>query len=587
MIVDGWRREERDGLVATSMRVRWSAGDVRTTIAVPPEYAGPEGDASPWVAALLLLAMTVHEDLEIDGVVSARMRRGLDRVATVFCAWDPRLRPALVTDGGAGAAPSTPAAGVIGMMSRGVDSVFSAAVERVADPLTALVHWRGLEPLHSAATADAEERECRAIADRVGLPLIVGANDLRAPLDRHTLYHDTHGSVLAGLGLALAGGAGRVVLPTGDSARSFGPIGSSPALDHFFSTEAVAIEHDFSGHGRMGKVALLATQRPDLLPHLKVCYHEDRPDNCGRCPKCVTTMCALVAAGGLEAATGFPPLDLDGVRAQRPRPLRTRHQWSEIVLALGTTGRHGELRRIMEQTLRRTAEAPPWMDPAIGFETRAHTRAVVHLQDGRPDVQPSYSAQPLPRFRMRGAGEAPGALLLRSVDLRARRHRYAAGAAPLGEPAGALGAFAAGAGVPLRLDAGGLPVHPPLRPAPSAADRAKWVLAPLAFAAVPLRSRARGVAARVRDLARPRRTPAGAETVAGGLHPEPGPGRVPLLLADHPVLPDRLLTTRAAEAADLGYGEPVVLGYLVDCAPVPPPCDVPWAHRYGLARRDW
>ena len=58
------------------------------------------------------------------------------------------------------------------------------------------------------------------------------------------------------------------------------------------------------------------------------------------------------------------------------------------------------------------------------------------------------------------------------------------------------------------------------------------------------------------------------------------------------MLGDRLLTTRRAEAADLGYSEPVVLGHLVRAAPVtgtlePPPCDVPWAHRFGLsAARD-
>ena len=123
--------------------------------------------------------------------------------------------------------------------------------------------------------------------------------------------------------------------------------------------------------------------------------------------------------------------------------------------------------------------------------------------------------------------------------------------------------------------------RPPARPAGST-----WALAPLGFAAVPARARLLGTGARLRDVVRPRRRTRGDATVAGHLRAEPGPGRVPLLLADHPVLPDRLLTTRAAEAADLGYGEPVVLGYLLATAPVPPPCDVPWAHRFGLARRE-
>ena len=377
-------------------------------------------------------------------------------------------------------------------------------------------------------------------------------------------------------------------------------------LDHFFGTEWVDVEHDFSGHGRGGKVAVLAGQRPDLLPHLKVCYHEDRPDNCGRCPKCVTTMVALAAAGGLDAATAFPPLDLGLVREQRPFSLRVRSQWAEILVTLGTTGAQGELRRAMEHALRRTVRVgprqrlriarerlagerpvldPTWTAPEPGFDSNALARTLMHLRYGRPDGRRSRRSRPQPRFRMRGAQDTTSVPLMRAVDLRARHHRYAAGDRPPGEPAGELGGLLPD-GVPLRLDARGVPVHPPLRGRPAAAQRAAWVLAPLAFAGVPLAARARGIVTRVRDLARPRPAPPGPATVAGHLHPEPGPGRVPLLLADHPVLPDRLLTTRAAEAADLGYSEPVVLGYLIDTAPAPPPCDVPWAHRYGLARRE-
>ena len=604
MILDGWRREERDGLAATSMRVRWSTGDVRTTIAAPAELAGPEGDASPWVAALWLLAMTVHEDLETDALVSARMRRALPLVNITLNGWDPRLRPATLGAAGATPVPDAAAPGVAGLMSRGVDSLFTAAVERTEHPLTTLVHWRGLEPVHGPATAAAEEDECRALADRLGLPLVVGGNDLRTALDRHTIYHDAYGGLLAGLALSLGGGVGRVVIPGSDSARSFGPTGSSPVLDGCFSSEWVEVEHDFTGAGRMAKVAALATQRPDLLPHLKVCFQEDRRDNCGRCGKCVITMCALAAAGGSERAAAFPALDLGLVRAQRPSPLHARHEWAEILLALGTTGAQGELRRAMDHALRRAARPgtarrrrdlrewlrgerpvadPAWRAPERGFNVATHARAAMLLRHGRPDARPSHSARTAPAVRMRGGAAAATATvpLLRSVDLRARHHRYAAGTAPSGEPAGELGGLVA-EGVPLRLDTRGLPVHPPLG---ARASRLTWTLAPLRFAAVPPAARVRGVAARLRDLARPR--PASGEvSLAGHLHPGPGPGRVPLLLADHPVLADRLLTTSRAEAADLGYGEPVVLGYLVAGAPVPPPCDVPWAQRYALARRE-
>ena len=586
MILDGWRR---DGL-ATAMRLRWRDGDMRVSIEVPEGFAGPEGDASPFVAALLLLALARHEDMEVDGLVSARLLRGIQRAQIIYCGWDARLRPAAVRAAGEVSAPRADA--VVSLMSRGVDSLFSAAIERVGDKLTHLIHWQGLEPAHSPATADAELRECAAIAGKVGLPLLTGRTNLRAALDPHAWYHDSNGGVLAGLAIALGGGAGRVVIPGSDSARAFGPFGSSPALDHQFSTEFMTIEHDFTGAGRLDKVTALAGQRPDLLEHLKVCYAVDGPGNCGRCGKCVLTMCALASAGALDAAIRFPSLDLATVRSLRPSPLRSRHEWAQVMLSLGTTGSQGELRRAMAFALRRAARKS-WKPPERGFDWAANTRALSLLREGRPDARASHAAlRPVPQPRLRGdapAGDVAG--LLRSVDRRARQHRYAAGVQPPGDSAGELGALLVadpGGGIPLRLDADGLPVHPPLRPPVTTARRLRWALAPLTYPASPPFARARAIGARLR--ARPSDGEARGDAVAGFLLPTAGPGTVPLLLADHPVLADRLLTTRRAEAADLGYSEPVLLGHLVGTAPVtgtlePPPCDVPWAHRFGLSRR--
>ena len=174
--------------------------------------------------------MTVHEDVETDGLVSAGC--GAASIATRdLLRLGPAAAPGDVAGAGATPAPDAPAPGVAGLMSRGLDSLFSAAVERVD------------APAHDAAAlaragARAQRRHrgrggARVPGDRrpLGLPLLVGTTDLRAALDRHTVFHDSHGGALAGLGLALAGGAGRVVLPSSDSARSFGPFGSSPALD--------------------------------------------------------------------------------------------------------------------------------------------------------------------------------------------------------------------------------------------------------------------------------------------------------------------------------------------------------------------
>jgi hypothetical protein len=69
-----------------------------------------------------------------------------------------------------------------------------------------------------------------------------------------------------------------------------------------------------------------------MLELIKVCYSDNRIDNCGRCHKCLLTMAGLRAEGALHLASQFPrELDLDAVRAQRVAGLGVRSLWVPIV----------------------------------------------------------------------------------------------------------------------------------------------------------------------------------------------------------------------------------------------------------------
>jgi hypothetical protein len=197
------------------------------------------------------------------------------------------------------------------------------------------------------------------------------------------------------------------VIPSTQAVNELAPYGSSPVLDPLFSSESVRVHHDDLSLDRAGKIAFLAAQRPDLLPLLKVCYAEDRPDNCGRCGKCLLTMCALVAADALERATGFPDrVPIDALQALRPSPLHARQHWVAVCRALGTDGVPGELRRTIERSLRRAARPgpaarvsllrdrlagrrptldPTWRPPERGFDWRNTSELLRLLTEGRPD----------------------------------------------------------------------------------------------------------------------------------------------------------------------------------------------------------
>jgi glycosyltransferase involved in cell wall biosynthesis len=217
-----------------------------------------------------------------------------------------------------------------------------------------------------------------------------------------------------------------------------------------------------------------------------------------------------------------------------------------------------------------------------------------------PVHRPPYTAPP------------PGQVLARFVDRAARSHRYgvltgSAAAAGAGELAAVLGQLMLEGGpgsIPVWVDARGHLCTDRYRPADASPDPrqlARWTLAPANWRGFGHRSgRARAVARRAADSAlqasirRPSAKSRGHEAARsrapiGYLHEHPGPERIELFAAMHPVLSDQFVTDLALEATHLGYTQVTSLGY-IDRATDDSPAGVrrvaiPWASRFGLAAR--
>jgi hypothetical protein len=428
MIIDRVANQELDTEVARSARVRWSNGSTTITIRVPAASDTVPADASAFVAATLLPAMVSGEDLDVDGEVSARLADHVDLIATAYATWDPRLRPPrLDLAGTTAAAPDRDAVGQPApatgcFFSRGVDSMYSAAMQRTIGAPTHLVYCDGVEPHHSPDTAAKEVALAHEAATHLGLPLLVVSTDVRVFTDRFYGWGSTHGSALAAIAHSLGGGLTRMIIPTTDSFASIVPYGSSPVLDPLFSTERCEIVHDDLALPRVGKVAALAEQRPDLLPLLKVCFEHDGPENCGRCGKCLLTMASLLAVGALDQATGFPDsIDLDVLRQMSVVPLQSRFHWVSVMRALGDGGANGAVRDAMAEALHRSARPPwrervrlladhafgrrasahpSWRPPDRGFDWRFNAEVVELVTRGRPD-RALDAAPELPRTTRR------------------------------------------------------------------------------------------------------------------------------------------------------------------------------------------
>jgi hypothetical protein len=149
------------------------------------------------------------------------------------------------------------------------------------------------------------------------------------------LKRDFGGAQLTSSALAL--GVSRMLIASGAMHGEIVPAGTHPALDHRFSTERTEIVH-YGDASRLEKVARIARSAA-AMETLTVCRYNkaEGDENCGECEKCLRTMLELHIAGALEACPRFDrPLDPQLVAGLRKR-LSRRHQWLEILHALGPT----------------------------------------------------------------------------------------------------------------------------------------------------------------------------------------------------------------------------------------------------------
>ena len=401
MIIDDLQSGGDEHRATSSARLRWARGEFRLEVTMPTELAPGRPDASPFLCVALLLAMRLGEHIDVRGPVSAAMLERAPAIVDLYSSWDRSLfRTRVRAEEGLDPAPRAGGTGCF--LSRGVDSLYSASTPREGRPaITHVVFCDRLEPMHSEGVRAEEQRIAGEVAERLGRPLVpieTNIRDLTTPLVHN--WEDMVGAALAFLGTAMSGGFGHVVIPSSDGPRTIGPVGTSPLLDPLFSTAEVELEYDTPGT-RTEKVAWLARERPDLLPYLKVCFFEDRVDNCGRCSKCLLTMLALEAAGALDRASAFAPeIDREALGEVRIRGSQPEVEYREVEKALRASGKD-ELAALVTSGLERAAAAT--VDPRVPADSpnfRKRADMSVRRERAKPFgaprttvMTPSYEAE--------------------------------------------------------------------------------------------------------------------------------------------------------------------------------------------------
>jgi hypothetical protein len=309
---DGWRLSASvcSALAVNSERLHF------TVHGADPDWLAVTGDA--FLAALLLPAMALGEELVIEEPVSRRLLRSARTVMDIYAAWwGDRYQSVPLR-----CVTSTQAAGAsaVGLyFTGGVDSFYSLLkdVELSADP----VHERVTHLLFAnfeQCRGTAHDRllgRLRRAAGETSRQLVVIDTNVRSLTRRVAYWPDYHGAALASVALALDGLLGRCLIAASDHYSHLPPLGSHPVLDHLWSTERLEIVHDGAESSRADKVARQIARSALALETLTVCWRSEPARNCGVCEKCLRTMVALELAGVLGRCTTLPcTLDVQALR---------------------------------------------------------------------------------------------------------------------------------------------------------------------------------------------------------------------------------------------------------------------------------
>jgi hypothetical protein len=320
-----------------------------------PEY----GDA--FLAALLMPAMSLGEELVVDAPVSGRLLRSVRTVMEIYQAWW-QLHPIPVAaargpDRGRGGA-------AIGLFfTTGVDCFYSLLKD--VDRRSEFDH----QPVTDLLFVNFERQDgpdyqrllnrVRHVAEQTGGRSVVVNTNVRALSDPLVGWEGYHGAALAAVALALQGLLGRCLIAASDQYRHLPPLGSHPVLDHLWSTEQLEFVHDGAEATRTDKVERQLVRSPLALANLGVCW-QDRPGrNCGECEKCLRTMAALELANALKLCRTLPDtLDLDRLRSVPMWSADSRDAMRSMVLDARRRGRP-DIAEAAEQALRRYAPDQP------------------------------------------------------------------------------------------------------------------------------------------------------------------------------------------------------------------------------------
>jgi hypothetical protein len=327
---------------------------MRVWYRLPEPVTPPPKLGDPFLAGLLIPAMSLGEDLEIDAPVSAELLEAArEQLCPTLRRWGWEHVPIEIRC----AAEASPlvrdlARGTGCFFSGGVDSWYTVLKRR--EELSHLILVWGFDIFVRDQRRWPPALELtRRSADDLGLPLLVVKTNLQdvsffqmpwrlKKLGRPFRYYAltrSAGSMQVSIGLLLQSSLRHIVIPASWSDLDPEPKGSNRLLEPAWSSACQTYDLDGGEASRLDKTMSIFERRPEALRRLRVCFAaEGLEPNCGTCEKCMRTLVALRLCGAEKHSDSFGrKLDLEKVKDMRIRPY-IRDFWLELLEAARSQG---------------------------------------------------------------------------------------------------------------------------------------------------------------------------------------------------------------------------------------------------------
>lgn len=288
------------------------------------EYVTDRTDA--FVVAMLPIAMTLGEDIEVKGVVSPRLAYGIQEYQHVQNAWRPKQFKIIdIRYSELKSTSEMETKGAVGCsFSGGVDSFYSLwrhlpKNEKIPEyRITHCIIINGFDndvDLDNTGFFQKILLTYEPMIQNLGLKLVVIRTNQQqfrlAAIGPRNLHH-SYGAVLTSSALVLGRLFSRFYIPGTHKYGKLIPVGSHIIFDHLLSTESMETINDGANASRVEKTAVIA-QWPETYSRLRACFYKTKInektgtiENCCRCEKCIRTMIPLDLLGVLPEYTTYP-----------------------------------------------------------------------------------------------------------------------------------------------------------------------------------------------------------------------------------------------------------------------------------------